>query len=650
MSLPGNEVYDGKISVELVIALFQCPEVKQFEADIRKLVKLSADSISQYCLSLSVVSLNLPLFPLSVGFMVALRNLLNGMTMRDLLARPVDGDMAYKYFTFCFYFTSDKQSIMDDWTPASFLAIANESARKSNNLKSHEDRLQLNTVYPSNILPDHFSDVEMLASVSQQGTCRDENFRNRYDLTCGLLIKVRTGIMRLIKRTQLRLARPDDEAEFGRRLYLSVKFFLIPRYQEALLAEWDECSLYKAAVELSIKAISLSGNLQQALNFMPLVKRRVQLEREEAPEFELVFTEEFLQRVSEYHATTERPDGTFQIESIIPRSSAATGDSNRDLSLAKSEANTQLESLSQLQRESCPSCASTRQVYCGPCGGVRMPLASALLPDRINLPFDVLLLLHWYVCSLSNIFTLLLRSVLLFCPCRHETLQKCTGIHAAAMSLENSVSVAHWKREKGETAREKEDIPGDDETCEAEPIWGPVVRMLDASRDVLLFPDSSAISADKFDWKCQPGRPGRADCLAESSDVATPKWRLVVLEASWMYGKSMYRRIVKYRNDHGLAPLQCVTLENVVGGYWKFHNEGHGAVSSIEAIAHAAAAAGLDANSLEAFLVLFRLQKYRVLDRITAGGKPPRAVCVAGVGIGSWKSLTDALDPRSKES
>jgi hypothetical protein len=117
-----------------------------------------------------------------------------------------------------------------------------------------------------------------------------------------------------------------------------------------------------------------------------------------------------------------------------------------------------------------------------------------------------------------------------------------------------------------------------------------------------------------------------------------------------MYGKSMYRRIVKYRNDHGLAPLQCVTLENVVGGYWKFHNEGHGAVSSIEAIAHAAAAAGLDANSLEAFLVLFRLQKYRVLDRITAGGKPPRAVCVAGVGIGSWKSLTDALDTRSKES
>ncbi len=43
-------------------------------------------------------------------------------------------------------------------------------------------------------------------------------------------------------------------------------------------------------------------------------------------------------------------------------------------------------------------------------------------------------------------------------------------------------------------------------------------------------------------------------------------------------------------------------------------------------------------------LVLFRVQKYRVLKKIDEGGKIPRAVEVSGCGVGSWKELTDALE------
>jgi len=43
-------------------------------------------------------------------------------------------------------------------------------------------------------------------------------------------------------------------------------------------------------------------------------------------------------------------------------------------------------------------------------------------------------------------------------------------------------------------------------------------------------------------------------------------------------------------------------------------------------------------------LTLFYLQKYRVLSRINDGGKIPRAIQCHGDGLGSWKSLTDAID------
>ena len=54
-----------------------------------------------------------------------------------------------------------------------------------------------------------------------------------------------------------------------------------------------------------------------------------------------------------------------------------------------------LETLSRAEREVCVMCGGRRQVYCGDCGGQRMIRAGTLLPPRIKLPFDLLLVVHW---------------------------------------------------------------------------------------------------------------------------------------------------------------------------------------------------------------------------------------------------------------
>ena len=84
-------------------------------------------------------------------------------------------------------------------------------------------------------------------------------------------------------------------------------------------------------------------------------------------------------------------------------------------------------------------------------------------------------------------------------------------------------------------------------------------------------------------------------------------------------------------------------LHGLTGEYWRFHHKGHSSVSTIEAIAHTAQAAGLSPEKKNHLLTFFRVQKLRVLKKIEDGGKVPRAVEVTGTGLGSWKSLTDTL-------
>lgn len=109
----------------------------------------------------------------------------------------------------------------------------------------------------------------------------------------------------------------------------------------------------------------------------------------------------------------------------------------------------------------------------------------------------------------------------------------------------------------------------------------------------------------------------------------------------------MIRSISTYRSMHGLPALRCVRLDNVVGQYWRFHEEGNSALSTIEAITYTASCAGLGEEDCHKLLTLFRVQKGRVLLRMEHG-KKPRAVCVSGTGDGDWKNVSIAPLPEQK--
>ena len=162
------------------------------------------------------------------------------------------------------------------------------------------------------------------------------------------------------------------------------------------------------------------------------------------------------------------------------------------------------------------------------------------------------------------------------------------------------------------------------------PVWGPIVAALDPSRDVLLFPCSDATLASEFKWHS-------FESFGNETEVpSTLRRRLVVLEATWNHAKGMARQIAAYRMEMGLPAIPCVMLSDVVGGYWRFHEEGNTALSTIEAIAHTAVAAGMNPEHFDIMLTLFRVQKGRVLLSIDDGNRKPRAVCVVGSGEGSW--------------
>ena len=166
----------------------------------------------------------------------------------------------------------------------------------------------------------------------------------------------------------------------------------------------------------------------------------------------LIFDDAFLQRVAEYHAGVQRPDGTFfniteaadsdkerdfnadslDMENLsinrldagvnsatVADSVVETGRGQRRnprgkdsqqlreledaakivkrLSLSQNEASSGslIDDLAAVRREKCHLCGCKRQIYCGDCGGVRMAAGGAFLPPRILLPFDVLLVMHW---------------------------------------------------------------------------------------------------------------------------------------------------------------------------------------------------------------------------------------------------------------
>ena len=177
------------------------------------------------------------------------------------------------------------------------------------------------------------------------------------------------------------------------------------------------------------------------------------------------------------------------------------------------------------------------------------------------------------------------------------------------------------------------------------PAWADIVTSLDPDRDVLLFPCDNAVDAKAFDWNYNHSQSSSSTAApttthdsnsnsdaTSSSDIGNRnmstskvrKRRLVVVEATWQHGKVVANRINKYRKAHSLPPIPCVKLSNITGSYWRFQDQGHSAVSSIEAIAHTAVEAGSNIDVYNTLLTLFRLQKYRVLSSIQNGGKVPK--------------------------
>jgi hypothetical protein len=100
----------------------------------------------------------------------------------------------------------------------------------------------------------------------------------------------------------------------------------------------------------------------------------------------VIFDPQYIKMVLKYHAELERPEGTFEL--MDPQAQAEQ---------AALEKRLHLPELSALPRDVCSSCLCRKQVYCGDCTDVRMSNAEALLPGRIKLPFEVLLLIDWYV-------------------------------------------------------------------------------------------------------------------------------------------------------------------------------------------------------------------------------------------------------------
>eukprot|EP00598_Pedospumella_elongata_P008545 CAMPEP_0184994894 /NCGR_PEP_ID=MMETSP1098-20130426/51083_1 /TAXON_ID=89044 /ORGANISM="Spumella elongata, Strain CCAP 955/1" /LENGTH=549 /DNA_ID=CAMNT_0027521055 /DNA_START=20 /DNA_END=1669 /DNA_ORIENTATION=+ len=539
-------------------------------------------------------------------------------------------------------------------------------------------------------LPEHFDDVEVLL-ILRNGSYTQ--LRHQYPLTCGLVSKLRTALIRVLKRSLLKGHEVKALSTEDVTLYTLIEAFTSEK--EFLRTNWPEpMILHSVVVEISVKSINLSPPLQRELCLHPLggpkyikvqgvpgvgmkttpvelngIKyalanmdlRGCNTETGEFTRVSIHFNKDFLLRVKDYHEATQRPPGTFEDPSkTSPVKSPIKAVAVEDVSQTDGDEacnSNYIHMLAALPKETCVQCKGHRQIYCGTCSGRRMPDADQQLPPRVHIPFDVLLLVHWA-----------------------ETLHKCTGVHVGALCEEGTFLAMDWNKklvptvplplynqkyaskDNSQSAEKVSNSENSQNTTKSElrEEWQQVVESLDHTRDVVLFPCDTAQQAEAFPWSECPhihhidiaGETEGEEEVVKSQEThpkdveparVSPRWRLVVLEANWNYGKHMALQIRQHRALLGLPPLHFVQLSNITGQYWKFQTEGHAAVSTIEAIAHTAGAAGCSSDTVDAMLTLFLLQKHRVLKRIEMGGKVPRAVEVSGAGLGSWKDLTDSL-------
>jgi hypothetical protein len=203
----------------------------------------------------------------------------------------------------------------------------------------------------------------------------------------GLLLRVCTAMQRVERRRRSSLLLGDDDLPEDRFLHL-LEYFSAPLDLAVVRDSWTASALLTNSTSLSKKASNLSLPLMRKFDCHPLLPP--------ALDGGFSFSSEFLSQVAQYHQSLSRPEGVFADKA------------------ADSEELALLTRLAAVEREDCPGCNGRKQVYCGACGGTRLPIGGNLLPPRLaDLPFDVLLLVHW-----------------------QESLHKCTGVHASALCQE----------------------------------------------------------------------------------------------------------------------------------------------------------------------------------------------------------------------
>jgi hypothetical protein len=143
---------------------------------------------------------------------------------------------------------------------------------------------------------------------------------------------------------------------------------------------WTSTTLFSTAIELNKICCEISPGLIRDLDSHPLLPPINSRTSQELVQFQ----NQFLFKVMEYFKTLERPQETFSLEKILIEDHSKL-----------SEYLFLVENLSRLPREVCQKCSGRRQIYCGDCEGIRMKNAEEFLPNRISLPIDILLLLHW---------------------------------------------------------------------------------------------------------------------------------------------------------------------------------------------------------------------------------------------------------------
>eukprot|EP01031_Cornospumella_fuschlensis_P041575 gene41575-50736_t len=381
-------------------------------------------------------------------------------------------------------------------------------------------------------IPEYFNDEVMCALLNNEESV-ELPFYQALPLNCGLLIKMRSSLLRAYKRSECRFHKVETLQP--EQFYSLVKRVVRCADQEQLATHWTVENLWDTARELTIKSLNLNLPLTKDMLIHPLYPRHPLSNR-------LVFHGDFLARTKIYHAQVARPEGTF----TMPQDPL-------------------VEQLLQLERQDCARCGGRRALYCGPCG-LPLAVASPLLP-RVLLPFDVLLLLH---------------------PA--ESLVKCTGVHAQVLcdKAGGQVEVVRWGAERGcnnnqgENTHDKNDENkedgGDasaarDEKDEDEAALEQLLCGLDPQRDVVLFPYPDAQDAQAFFQRPRTSPSRTPSTTTGEEEGLADRWRLVLLEGSWSYGRKMADKLRRVRRARSLPDVPSVVLRGVVGEYWRFHDK-----------------------------------------------------------------------------